>query len=285
MKAWGSKIGEATPRWIAHITSNARIVYPATMFAKIIAENSNLKPRYQKTATAYVQVAVEVLTEFDSDWRTFTNYSGISWYVSPYLERAEPTNHMHIVGNCWLNLAELTRNTAFYQQRIAYVIETFLKGVQTTTSSSKGAAATVRWNYFPYFATEEMKLFRNGQEYSEYVWKASLTAPFLLRAKQRGYAVPPTLLTSIANTFFTLTFQERGVLRNLSPVGSRFFSLDTDAAELSMLQNVLVLVEYQQVNRKLGESIARVVGERSGLFPNGWLSGAPGLLAYAHLLE
>ena len=279
MKAWSSieLINSGETVRLTHVTNAARIVYPGTLFAKIVSRNATLKVQYQTKADYYVKVAVESMNEFESDWKRVPGYSGVSWYFSAYKLSIEATNHVHQAGAVWLNLAALT-NDAKYAARVNYAIKIFMKGVK------KDPTGAVYWNYFPYFAKQEMKRYPNGQEYSEFVWKASLTAPFLLRAYQQGYSIPAYVIDSITKTFATVTFSKQGLMRNVSPKNSRYFDPGVDGKQLTMAQNVVTLVEFQTANPVIGTRIASLVAKRPDIWPEGWMTGTHGMLAYAQLL-
>jgi hypothetical protein len=203
----------------------------------------------------------------------------IRWYKRPLDNNLEATNHLHVVGNTWLNLASLTGETR-YRRHVEEVIEVFLQGVRREPDG------LVSWNYFPFFAEQERRnnTYLNGQEYSEPIWKASITAPFLLRAEAQGYAVPRTLIEALGRTFTTLTFQGDQIWRNLARRDSRFVDRQQDRQKLGFLKNATVLVEYGSVAQELPTKVATLVASRPDLFPQGWLSSPSMLLSYAYYL-
>ena len=278
MNAWGGWSTDLDiTEWVAAVTPNARIVYGGTKLARIVRNNPYLKGKYGAAAARYLSVAKTTMDAFEVDWKSIPNYKGVKWYVSPYRWSIEATNHVHQAGTVWLNLAALTNNVK-YKQRVQYTIDVFLKGLK------KGPNGTLYWNYFPYFAKKEKKEYANGREFSERVWKASLTAPFLLRAKAQGFKIPDYVVPALAKTFTTLTFQERNLLSNLSPIKSSFFDPIVDQRLLSMAQNSVTLIEFQSVEPALATRIATLIGNRPDLFPRAWASGTHGLLAYAYML-
>jgi hypothetical protein len=276
MKAWGSvNIGKT--RWIAHVTHNARIVYPATEFARLVRRDPVLN-RFRSKAEAYVAVSRETLDAFDADLIEVPGRPGLRWYRRPLEENFEATNHLHVVGTAWLNLALLTGDPR-YGRHVEQLIDVFLQGVR---SEPEGL---VSWNYFPVFAVQEKRRFPNGQEYSEPVWKAVLTAPFLLRASRQGYSVPPGLIKAIGGTFNMLTVQGDQLWRNLARRQSRFVDPRRDQRKLSMVKNVMALVEFGELESEFPAKMATLVAGRPDLFRFGWLSSPPGLLAYAYYLK
>lgn len=278
MKAWGS-VNIEKDRWIAHVTHNARITYPATEFARLVRAESGLK-RFRAKADQYLAAARETLDAFEADLVPVPGQPGIRWYRRPFDDNLEATNHLHVVGNTWLNLADLT-GEARYRQHVEELIRIFLSGVH------REPGGLVSWNYFPSFAKQERDNteYGNGQEYSEPIWKASLTAPFLLRAQARGYAVPAELTQAIGRTFSSLSFQGDQLWRNLARRDSRFVDVRKDKGKLGYLQNAITLVEYGSVAPALPGQIATLVAARRDLFPRGWLSSPAMLLSYAHYLK
>ena len=277
MKAWGSVNIEAG-QWIAHVTHNARIVYPATEFARIVRSSPSLN-RYEAKAEHYLLNARETMAEFDADMVSVPGYPGISWYRRPFDANLEATNHLHVIGTVWLNLAALTGDPV-YRQRVGQLINVFVRGVRRESDG------LVSWSYFPFFAIAEQKdpEFLNGQEYSEPLWKASLTSPFLLRAFERGYAMPKSLVPAMGRVFTTLSFQGEQIWRNVARRDSRFVDVDRDRQKLGFLKNVVTLVEYGKIVPHLPEQIAHVVAGRRDFFPQGWLSSPATLLGYAYYL-
>jgi hypothetical protein len=277
MKAWGS-VNIEKDQWIAHVTHNARITYPATEFARLVRANPSLQ-RFQAKADRYVASARETLDDFEDDLVSVPGHPEIRWYQRPLDNNLEATNHLHVVGNTWLNLASLT-GEARYRRHVEEVIEVFLQGVRREPDG------LVSWNYFPFFAEQERRnnTYLNGQEYSEPIWKASLTAPFLLRAQAQGYAVPHTLIEALGRTFTSLTFQGDQIWRNLARRDSRFVDPQKDRQKLGFLRNATVLVEYGRVAPDLPTKVATLVASRPDLFPQGWLSSPSMLLSYAYYL-
>jgi hypothetical protein len=276
MKAWGSvNIGKT--RWISHVTHNARIVYPATEFARLVRRDPVLD-RFRSKAEAYVAASLETLDAFEADLVEVPDQSGLRWYRRPLENNFEATNHLHVVGTAWLNLALLTGDPR-YRRHVEQLIDVFLQGVRSEPNG------LVSWNYFPVFAKQEKSSYPNGQEYSEPVWKAVLTTPFLLRASRQGYSVSPGLMKGIGRTFNTLTVQGDQLWRNLARRQSRFVDPRRDQRKMGMVKNVMALVEFGEIEPALPVKMAILVSSRPDLFRFGWLSSPPGLLAYAYYLK
>lgn len=276
MKAWGSvNIGKT--RWISHVTHNARIVYPATEFARLVRRDPALH-RFRSKAEAYVAASRETLDAFEADLVAVPGQPGIRWYRRPLENNFEATNHLHVVGTAWLNLALLTGDPR-YRRHVEELIKVFRQGVRSEPDG------LVSWNYFPVFAEQEKRRYPNGQEYSEPVWKAVLTTPFLLRAYRQGYPVPPALIKAIGRTFNTLTVQGDQLWRNLARRQSRPVDPKHDRSKMGMLKNAVALVEFGVLEPELPAKMATLVASRLDLFHAGWLSSPPGLLAYAYYLN
>ncbi|MFO7630735.1 MAG: hypothetical protein R6W06_14715 [Prochlorococcaceae cyanobacterium] len=274
MKAWGSRNLDKK-RWIAHITHNARIVHTGVLFARLIEQDPNLKA-YQPKANHYLKEATRTLQEFEEDWHPVAGEPRLFWYQRPNDKGQEATNHLHMIGRTWIHLATLT-GEARYKQRITMVLDAFLKGV------NRHDDGTASWNYFPYFARNEQadSSRRNGQDYSEPIWKGALTAPFLLEAQTHGYAVPSWLIQGIGQGFAEHSFQGRNLLRNLSPQNSRMVDASQDRQKLSMLSHLFGLTTYNRVDSRITPKLHYLVQARPDLLPGGWLASAAGVRGYA----
>lgn len=276
MKAWGSvNIGKTL--WVAHVTHNARIVYPATEFVRLVRQDARLR-RFLPKADVYLAASRETLDAFEGDLVAVPSLPGLRWYRRPLENSYEAINHLHVVGTAWLNLAHLTGEDR-YKRHVEELISVFRLSVRPEPGG------LVSWNYFPVFASDEKRRFPNGQEYSEPVWKVVLTTPFLLRAYRQGYAMPLGLVTSIARTLDELTIQGDQLWRNLARRQSRPVDPNRDRSKLGMVKNTVALVEYASLRPSLLPKMAALVAARPDLFPAGWLSSPPGLLAYAYYLQ
>jgi hypothetical protein len=291
MKAWGTTELDNTT-WVAFATPNARIVYTATLFSVIVRRNRSLPESYRDKAKAYVAIAEETLAEFDQDWKKVTDDDSSTsralddstkWILMPmgsafYPLRREPINHLHLVGDAWLNLWQVTENQdlkAIYKQKITSVLQVFIKSVK------KGPGGTVHWNYYPYFAKREKRELSLGKRYSENIWKASLTCPFVVRAHRQGFKVPPWLLKAISTTFSKVVFKENNVLRSLSPKESGYFEV-TDF-DLFKASHIAPLMEWSP---SIAKKMTWLMGNRPDLFPSAWFaccSYRP-LMAYARMM-
>jgi hypothetical protein len=281
MPAWGSvNIGKT--RWIAHVTHNARIVYPATEFARLVLQDASLQQpallQYRAKAEEYIAASRETLDAFEDDLVAVPGQAGLRWYRRPLETNFEATNHLHVVGTAWLNLALLTGEPR-YKRHVEELITVFLKGVRREPDG------LVSWNYFPFFAESERRVYPNGQEYSEPVWKAVLTVPFLVRAAEHGYRVPAWFMTAIGRTFSRQVLQGDQLWRNLARKQSRVVDLKRDRKKRGMLKNTMALSELGDLEPELAPRLAALVASRPDLFPLGWLSSPPGLLGYAYYLK
>ncbi|KAL4534522.1 hypothetical protein Ndes2526A_g05414 [Nannochloris sp. 'desiccata'] len=291
MKAWGTTELDNTT-WVAFATPNARIVYTATLFSMIVRRNRSLPESYRAKANTYIAIAEETLAEFDQDWKKFTDDGSSTsrasdgttkWMLMPmggtfYPLRREPINHVHLIGDAWLNLWQLADNQdskAIYKQKIMSVLQVFINSVQ------KGPGGTVHWNYYPHFAKREKKELSLGLRYSENIWKASLTCPFVVRAHRQGFKMPLWLLKAISTTFSNIVFKENQLLRSLSPKESDYFNI-TDF-DLFKAPHIAPLVEWSPT---IAKEITTLMGNRPDVFPGAWFaccSNRP-LMAYARMM-
>ncbi|MEN9767423.1 MAG: hypothetical protein RLZZ32_1383 [Cyanobacteriota bacterium] len=277
MKAWGSSRIDSN-RWIALITQNAHILWPASRFALLVHQRPELAP-WRATAERYQRVCQETLAEFEDDWQQHPQApAGTLWYLRPPEREAEATNRVHLVGRVWLNLARLQGGSQ-YRERIHALIRIFRQGVVQESDGS------VHWNYFPFFATGEMRRYPNGQDRSEPVWKGALTVPFLWEASAAGYPVPAELLQAIAQSFEQVLNEEGEIQRNLSPLSSRLMDADRDSEKIGMLQAVFGVVDFAKLRPAILTRLTELVARRPDLFPGAWLGSDAGLIGYAALLS
>jgi hypothetical protein len=290
VRSWGSTNLDKH-RWIAHVTHAARIVYPATEFAVLVKTDPALS-RYIETANRFAMESKTALDEFEEDWRPayeepewywkIFGYQegrslGFSWYIRPDPGTYEATNHLHTVASVWVNLFKLNGDRK-YKERSESVLQIFADGVTREPDGS------VHWKYFPYFATKEL-VRPNGKQYSEPIWKASQTVPFLVRAAESGYPVSSDLLQAIARTFTDTVLRNDAVLKNLSSVESDDMDAKQDSNNLANLEGVVSWLEYDKIAPQIGEKLLDLVAARQDLFPRGWLSRENFARGYAHFLN
>jgi hypothetical protein len=290
MRSWGSTNLDEK-RWIAHVTHAARIVYPATEFAMLVRADPFLS-RFAEAADRYEKESKTSIDDFEEDWKPVYDESkwlsnilwnskerslGFNWYIRPYKERYEATNHLHTVASVWINLFHLTGDKK-YKERSESVLRIFTNGITREPDGS------VHWKYFPYFATKEL-VRPNGKQYSEPIWKASQTVPFLVRAAELGYAVPSDLLRAIAKTFTDTVLRDGAILKNLSPLDSQGVDAEEDSNRLKNIEGVVNWLEYEKVEPRIGEKLRELVARRRDLFPYGWLSRENFARGYAHFVK
>lgn len=256
---------------LSHVTHAARITLAPSRFIEIVMNDPALAG-YKPAAERYLDASLAALGAFDVD-RTPIVGTDLEWYIRPNTGEAEATNHIHTLGSVYINLAEVTGDEEM-RRRIDEILEVFEKGVKSE------ADGTVHWEYFPYFADDDIG--PNGLEYSERIWKASQTAPFLYRAYKAGYAVPEDLIAAVTQTFLTHVLRDNEVLRNLSPVESRH--IKGNDRHLSRLNGIMTWLEYSDYAPEIADRIRELVGTRPDLFPNGWFHSTNGARGYAHFL-
>jgi len=258
--------------WVAHITHAARIALAASEFIRIVMGDPALAD-YKPTAERYLKATVTALAEFEQDRAPIPGTS-ITWYTRPFTGEPEPTNHLHTLGSVYINLVAATGDETM-KKRVDDLIRVFEQSVQTADDG------TVYWQYFPYFADQTVGA--NGREFSERLWKASQTAPFLYRAYAAGYPVPESLIKAMANTFLTHIVRDDQVLRNVSPVQSG--PIQPDDKLLSHLAGIVTWLEFSNYQPAIAGRIASLVGARPDLFPGGWFVSTDMARGYAFLLR
>jgi len=273
------------PFLTGHVTHAARIVYPATEFARVVRSRPELQSRYGASADRYVAASRDAINDFNEDWQVVPGQTvpgsqrPLRWYRRPITNSLEATNHVHMVASAWLNLAQLTADPS-YLQKAQDAVAIFRKG---TTEKPQGF---IHWNYFPFFATKERKLYSHGREYSEAIWKASLTTPFIARAGRQGLPEAKQLSTSIARAIHREVLSETNIRRNISSQDSRWFDPNdpADKKQLGKLTNVTYFLEYADLEPAIARQLRRLTAGRPDLFPRGWIGSESGALGYAHLL-
>ena len=257
--------------WVAHITHAARITLAASEFVRIVMADPALAD-YKPTAERYLKASVTALAEFEQD-RSPVEGTDIKWYTRPFTGEPEPTNHLHTLGSVYINLVAATGDETM-KKRVNDLIDIFEEGVQTADDG------TVYWQYFPYFTDQTVGA--NGREFSERLWKASQTAPFLYRAYAAGYPVPELLIRAMANTFLTHIVRGDQVLRNVSPVQSG--PVQPDDRLLSHLAGIVTWLEFSNYEPAIAGRITGLVGARPDLFPGGWFASTALARGYAFML-
>jgi hypothetical protein len=274
MKSWGEYRGGSSPKapgkWVAHITHAARITYPATEFA-LIVRNDPALVAYRDDADRFVEATKDALAEFEED-RFRIEGTDWYWFRRPMSGEAEATNHIHTYGSLLLNLYALTGDEQL-KQRIKDIIEVFEKGVRWEPDG------TVSWKYLPYFSNRGAG--SNQKEYSERLWKASQTVPFLYRAYAAGFDVPASLIKAITTTFLTYTLHDNQIMRNLTSKHSRPLTRNDP---LERVSGIVTWLEYSDYDPEIADRIREVVGVRPDLFPDGWFESANSARGYAFFL-
>lgn len=276
MKAWGSiNLNKKDKKWVSHITHNARIIYPATEFSLIVKENNSLKT-YLNKANEYIEIAEEVLNEFDNDFKKVKNYPEYKWYIRPIKNKYEATNHLHIISKPWINLYKLTEKE-IYKNNVQSIIDIFIKGTKNEPDD------LISWNYIPFFAIEEEKfLSKNATYYSEPYWKAGLTSTLILKAKNNGYKIPENLISSISKTFEEIISLEiENDLNKIKEDHLFFMGNEQRINDKSFLH----FLKFDSIDNQISRDIATIVSNRSDLFPYGFLSNALSIYSYINFLD
>jgi hypothetical protein len=274
------------PFLVGHITHAARIVYPATEFARLVQQSPHLAARYGADAQRYIAASRAAIDDFDTDWQPIPDRKvpgsdrPLFWYRRPITNSLEATNHVHMVASTWLNLAQITGQTS-YRKKAKDVLAVFQHGIARTSDNA------LYWNYFPSFANDERRLYHNGHQLAEYTWKASLTTPFIARAHRTGLTANTDLARSIAKAINTQVLGQGDVRRSLAPATDAWFTLKNrkDRKKLMDIPNITYFLEYASLEPEITHKLRVLFATRPDIFELGWLGSAPGALGYAHLLR
>jgi hypothetical protein len=266
MPAWGDG-DEIEGKWIAHVTQAARITFPGTEFARIVRSDPALA-RFAPMADRYVAAAVEAMAAFEEDYRPIPG-EGLSYFIRPGKNREEPINHAHQVGRVYLNLYELTGNEE-YLRKSKEILAVFVKSIRY------GQDNKIVWSYFAYFSKEK----ENIQEISEDTWKASLTAPFIYMAHERGLGVSQQLVASMADTFLANVLANNELGRDL---GGETKVAKGDERRVQAFGFVSWL-DYSPLRPEIATRTREIVATRRDLFPKGWFDSANLARGYAFFL-
>ena len=281
MDAWGStNLGENAGQsgtWVAHVTHFSVIMAPATGFAREILANPNLA-EFLPFANDVVTFFDTAFTQFDVDLRQVEGTNEF-WHWRPLVEKYEATNHIHLQGEALLNMFAITKD-AGYRARIVEILRVFEHGAIV---DDYGFAA---WNYFPYFQVPEQMDSRNARQYSEFIWKAALTIPFIYAAHRDGFEVNQDLIAAMNKTIMEHVLANNGVARNFHPKGSvpiedREIRLNSNGPADSIYGMLSAAHEVPDVS----DRVRTIVSTRPDLFPDGWLGSIKLARGYAHYLQ
>ncbi|WP_421724907.1 hypothetical protein [Bauldia sp.] len=277
MKSWGEErpvagwFGREDRQWVAHVTHAARIALAPAKFARMVSADPALAA-YRPTADVFLTAAREAVAEFAEDCVNVEGLDGC-WYERPMTEGPEATNHIHTLASVLIHFAALDDDPAT-RAEVDRIADVFERGVQTAEDG------TVHWKYFPYFA--DQTIGPNGREYSERIWKASQTVPFVYRAYSEGYDVPEPLVAAIVDTFLTHIIRGDRVMRNISPVESR--EIEVDDEESKHIDGIVTWLEFVDYEPEIAERIRHLVAARPDLFKKGWFETTSSARGYAHFL-
>lgn len=270
-KTWSWTAPLVTGIWVTHITHAARITYPATRFALIVHNDPALEA-YRADADRFVEASRAALAEFDDDRFRIAD-TDWDWFNRPMTGEPEPTNHVHTYASVLVNLYALTGDEQLKTQ-INDIVAVFEKGVRWEPDG------TVSWKYLPYFA-KKGRGGNNQKEYSEPLWKASQTAPFIYRAYAAGLDVPEDLVKAITQTFLQHTLHKNRVTRNLTSKESK--ALDEEDP-LNRASGIVTWLEYSAYDPQIADRIRDVYGTRPDIFPYGWFESGNSARGYAFFL-
>lgn len=266
MPAWGDG-DELDGQWIAHVTQASRIVFPATEFARIVRGDPALA-RFAPAAERYVAAAVEAMAAFEEDYRPIPG-EGVRYFIRPGKNREEPINHAHQAGRVYLNLYALTGNEE-YLRKSKEILLVFMKSIRY------GQRNEITWSYFPYFSKEK----ENVQKIPEDTWKASLTAPFIYMAHERGLGVPQQLVAGMAETFLANVLVNNELGRDLG--GETRVAPDDERRVQAF--GFVAWLDYSPLRPEIAERTREIVASRRDLFPRGWFDSANLARGYAFFL-
>lgn len=265
--AWGD--GRVAPgSWVAHVTTAARICYPATEFARLTLRDERLAGYHEK-AHEYADAAEHAMEEFEGDFRAVPGH-GHWYYYRPTTSRWEPVNHAHQVGNVLLNLYALTGKQQ-YQHRISEIAAVFTRSVVFDRGG------TPYWRYFPYFEPTKRK------EKAELIWKACETVPFVYRAGESGYIEKP-LVEAVARSFGTHVVRGGDLNRSIDP--RTFQPVAADDRWVARVDGIVGWLEFASVQPEVFDRVLDVLtAHRRDYSRGGWFRSGNLARGYAYGLN
>lgn len=281
MNSWGSaNLGRNsgdTSSWVAHVTHFSVIMVPATGFAQEIKTNSELS-EFEPFADQVIDFFNSAYREFDVDLRPAEGTNEV-WYWRPLIDKFEATNHLHIQGQALLNMYALTEQQ-FYADRVNWIIRVFEKGVEIDEDGF------IAWNYHPYLQIESAMQDRNAREYSEFVWKASLTVPFIFEAAAAGFDVDPSIVEATTKTILEHVVANNAYALNLHPnnyrpIEDRRAKLDSAGPAASITGFLSDVAKEPEIAGKILE----IVATRPDLYAKGWFVSEKMSRGYAFFLS
>lgn len=266
MNSWGSaNLGSNSGNdsmWVAHVTHFSTIMGPATAFAARILADPALAV-YRPEAERIVAFFDAAYPQFDGDLRQ-PEGTEEQWYWRPLLGKFEATNHLHVQGEALLNMYAATGNPV-YAEKVRAIIRIFEKGA---IIDDQGFAA---WNYHPYFQIEKAKGDHNAVLYSEYVWKAALTVPFLYAAEAAGFEIRPELMTAVTRSIRDFVVADNSYKLNVNPKDSGdLTSRDYRKGWTSPAASIAGFLSASVDDPVIADRIRMMVATRPDLYPKGW---------------
>ncbi len=274
MDAWGSanlgrNAGDAS-LWVAHVTHFSIIMRPATGFARLINEDPALA-EYRPFAEDVIDFFSTAYRQFDVDLRPAEGADEV-WFWRPLVNKFEATNHVHLQGQTLLNMYAITGDE-FYADRIRWIIRVFERGVEIDKDGY------IAWNYFPYLQVPESMNDPNARGYSEYVWKAGLTVPFLYEAVQAGFEVDPSIIAATTKTIREHVVANNDLAHYFHPRNQG--SIPEDAGRASIIGFLSAATDDPAIEAQ----IIDIITTRRDLYPEGWLNSGRMALGYATQLN
>jgi len=274
MNSWGSAyFGE--DEWVAIITHFAVIMKPATELALLIKTDPALA-KYTTFSDEVLAYFKPAYLEYDVDLK-LEDESGEKWYWRPKDEKFEATNHLHLLGQTLLNMYELT-GEEFYEERIRMIIRVFEKGVLIDD------IGFVTWNYHPYFQIEEAMSDYNARHYSEKVWKAGLTIPFLYEADAAGFAIDQKIVDATTKTIRDHVLANNNFSSNFHPNGSVAIENDSHGKKSKQQKAIVLFLPAAVKDSTISDLILSTVANRQDLYSEGWLTNRM-VRGYAYFLN
>jgi hypothetical protein len=266
LPTWGD--GRLEPgRWIAHVTTAARICYAPTELARLTIRDPRLK-RYEVVGRQYVGATERALGVFDGDFRRVPG-TDASYYRIPAADRWEPINHAHQVGRVLLNLHDVTRD-ARYARRAAAIADVFVRSVR------RDRAGNPYWRYFPFFEP------KGAEDRAEPIWKASATVPFVYQAAERGQ-LDANLVDAAARSLADRIIRNGELNRTIDPV--RFDPLVEDDAHSSRAAWVAAWLELAPLRPRIFDQVLELlVAHRRDYFDGAWFRRPSLARGYAYCL-
>jgi hypothetical protein len=270
VNSWGSGLVKEGD-WINHITIAGRITYPVSEFIYIVY-TENLE-KFKPQADRYLNCIKIIMDDFEDDYKKI-NETNLHYYYKPTTNNLEPINHVHAAGNTFVYLYKITHQEK-YKNKVKEIARVFESNIEEENNES------YIWNYYPKQANVET------EEKSEPMWKAQITAPFVLYAYEAGIAFQKKDIEKIINTIRKNIIIEDEINQYISSEEVDILSKEDlkDKKTASRVCTITGFMAFGKYEPSLNKEIAEIITKRPDIFREEWLESPYMARGYAYLLE